>query len=397
VLITFEEGVTGGEPAAGLTRDSAGNLYGTTLYGGEQRCTNGFDAGCGVVFKIDSAGNETVLHAFSPSATDGQYPEGRVILDNAGDLYGTTAGGGSGCASGGCGTVFKKAASGNESLLYSFTGGEDGTSPAAGLARDSSGSLYGTTFHGGGSGCRDADGVGFRVVFKVTAGGGESVVHRFSGADGAIPVGDLLLDKKGNIYGTTWYGGAGDCNDGFEIGCGTIFKISKDGKEFVLYSFPSGSRRGGGPRAGLLADSAGNLYGTAYYGGDLNCKLRTLPGCGVVFELSKSNKESVLHEFEGGTDGAFPLATLISDAAGNLYGTASWGGKRNCPQASQPGCGVIFTLDRTNREKVLYRFTDGADGEVPIAGVVQDPAGNLFGTTLIGTKNYGAVFALSAK
>lgn len=288
VLITFQEGLSGGEPSAGLTRDRAGNLYGTTVYGGDQNCFTGFDTGCGVVFKIDPSGNESVVYAFPPpGGTDGRYPEGRVIVDRAGNLYGTTSGGGNtSCGGGdGCGTVFKIDKSGNESVLYRFNGGTDGEFPDAGVVRDSAGELYGTTYHGGGRGCHDVFGRGCGIVFKVSLGGTEAVLHRFKGRDGAIPVADLLLDRAGNLYGTTEYGGTGSCNDGFHTGCGAVFEIPKNGKLVVLSNFSGGAQDGAAPRAGLLRDSAGNLYGTAYYGGDVRCKYRPVPGCGVVFKI----------------------------------------------------------------------------------------------------------------
>lgn len=392
-LITFQEGTSGGDPEAGLTRDRAGNLYGTTVYGGNQSCFNSFDVGCGVVFQINAAGHETVIHAFPPSGPDGRHPAGRVILDRAGNLYGTTSGGGTACPIG-CGTVFKIDTSGNESVLYSFAGARDGEFPDAGVARDSAGNLYGTTYHGGGSGCHDVFGDGCGVVFEVNGRSKETVLHRFRGSDGGDPVADLLLDDAGNAYGTTEYGGTGHCNIGVHTGCGTVFEVRKNGKFSVLYNF-SGMKDGASPQAGLLADSTGNLYGTAYYGGDLTCKLREQAGCGVVFKLDKAGKQIVLHNFKGGTDGALPISNLVSDSAGNLYGTTTEGGNPNCPQPSLGGCGVVFKLDHHNRVIILYSLTDGNDGETPVAGVVRDPTGNLFGTTLSGLYNYGAVFEVS--
>jgi uncharacterized repeat protein (TIGR03803 family) len=165
----------------------------------------------------------------------------------------------------------------------------------------------------------------------------------------------------------------------------------------VLYNFSSGSTDGGGPKAGLIADSTGNLYGTAYYGGDVRCKLNVYPGCGVVFRLDKHGKEMVLHKFEAGSDGSYPIAILTRDSAGNLYGTTTQGGNSNCPQPSIGGCGTVFKLEPNGHESILYRLTDGPDGETPVAGVVRDPAGNLFGTSLIGIYNHGAVFEVSPK
>jgi uncharacterized repeat protein (TIGR03803 family) len=205
------------------------------------------------------------------------------------------------------------------------------------------------------------------------------------------------LDGAGNLYGTAQYGGAGSCNDGFHTGCGTIFELRNRKKFSVLYNFSSDSTDGGGPEAGLIADSTGNLYGTAYYGGDVRCKLNVYPGCGVVFRLDKRGKETVLHKFEAGSDGSYPIAILTRDSAGNLYGTTTQGGNSNCPQPSIGGCGTVFKLEPNGHESVLYRLTNGPDGETPVAGVVRDPAGNLFGTSLIGIYNHGAVFEVSPK
>jgi uncharacterized repeat protein (TIGR03803 family) len=196
VLHTFTGGVDGRRPAAGLMRDAAGNLYGTTIFGGASNA--------GTVFKLDVDGNETVLHSFG--GTDGESPYAGLIGDAAGNLYGTTLYGGASF-----GTVFKLDAGGNETVLHTFTGAPDGASPSAGLISDATGNLYGTTGLGGL--------YGWGTVFKLDPAGNETVLHSFtSGEDGAVPWGGLIRDAQGGLYGTTYYGGA--------YGAGTVFKIT---------------------------------------------------------------------------------------------------------------------------------------------------------------------------
>lgn len=332
VLYSFLGGADGGGPFAGLLRDSAGNLYGTTQIGGAGDC--GY--GCGVVFKLDTAGNETVLYTFlGATSGDGSEPVGVLVRDSKGNLYGTTAAGGLGG-----GTVFKLDTAGKETV-YSF--GKDGQKqfnlgeqPLAGVIRDAEGNLYGTTW-GGTNSPNPPLGVG--VVFKLTENelanpkGEGTILHTFTGftgtvADGAFPYyGSLIRDSAGNLYGTTYLGGiAGDCVNG--AGCGTVFKVDATGAETILYSFTGGAD-GGYPAAGLIRDSAGNLYGTGILGGTSNV--------GVVFKLDASGTLTVLHNFTGGADGGTPLGDLVRDASGNLYGTTSAGG--GCGQ-----CGVVFKI-----------------------------------------------------
>jgi uncharacterized repeat protein (TIGR03803 family) len=301
LLYSFTNITTGEFPYAGVVRDAAGNLYGTTYYGGDTQCLH--FGGCGTVFKVDTTGKETVLHSFTGSA-DGKFPEGGVLRDAASNLYGTTIVGGTSDA----GTVFKLDTTGKETVLHSFTGGgADGQCPAAGLVRDGAGNLYGTTANGGRS--------GKGTVFKVDTTGKETVLHSFAGTggDGANPYAGLVRDTAGNLYGTTFLGGA-SCN------CGTVFKLDTTGKETVLLSFTG--LDGEYTTAGLVQDSAGNLYGTTAGGGT--------SGYGVVFKLDKTGTETVLHSFTGGTtDGNSPYAGLVRDAAGNLYGTTHSGGASN--------------------------------------------------------------------
>jgi uncharacterized repeat protein (TIGR03803 family) len=320
VLYSFS-GTDGQNPSAVLLRDPAGNLYGTTEYGGA--------SGQGTVFKLDKTGKETVLHSFTGTGGDGALPLGGLVRDAKGNLYSTTAGGGdiSACSFIGCGVVFKLDSTGNETLLYTFTGsGGDGANPDAGLVRDANGNFYGTTGGGGAS--------GYGPVFEVDKTGKETVLYSFTGTggDGANPSAGLVRDAKGNFYGTTYHGGDLTCDPPF--GCGTVFKLDKTGKETVLYTFTSTGEGWANPEAGLLRDAKGNLYGTTYYGGASNY--------GSVFKLDKTGKETALYSFTGGSDGSYPYAGLVGDAEGNLYGTASDGGDLNCP--SGYGCGTVFKL-----------------------------------------------------
>jgi uncharacterized repeat protein (TIGR03803 family) len=241
-------------------------------------------------------------------------------------------------------------------VLHSFTRA-DGALPEAGLIRDSVGNLYGTTYYGGAS--------NGGVVFKVDTAGTETVLHSFTGgADGRYPEAGLIADSAGNLYGTNQNGGPSNA--------GVVFKLNKTGLT-VLHSFTGGAD-GGTPFAGLIADSAGNLYGTTALGGS---------GFGVVFKLDTSDTETVLHSFTGGADGNGPRG-LIRGPAGNLFGTTTGGGT--------PNRGVVFKLDTSGTETVLHTFR-GPDGRAPVAGLIGDSAGNLYGTTALGgASNWGVVF-----
>jgi uncharacterized repeat protein (TIGR03803 family) len=293
LLHSFAGGTDGVDPYAGLLMDAKRNLYGTTVLGG----TSGY----GTVFKLTKAGKETVLYTFT--GLDGENPYGGLIRDLVGNLYGTTSNGGAS----GYGAVFKLSKSGKESVLHDFTGyPTDGEYSYAGLVRDAAGNLYGTTYRGGTS--------DYGTVFKLGKTGKEKVLYSFTGADGSLPYSGLLMDAKGNLYGTTSEGGTS--------GYGAVFKLTKAGKETVLYSFcPEGypcTDDGASPYAGLVMDAKGNFYGTTGSGGT--------SGYGTVFKLSKSGKESVLYSFTG-LDGENPyLGFLLMDAKGNLYGTTSYGG-----------------------------------------------------------------------
>jgi len=321
-----------------------------------------------------------LLYTFTGGA-DGGSPEAGLIQDAKGNLYGTTDIGGSS----GYGTVFKLDARGKETVLYSFKGGADGAYPVAGVIQDLRGNLYGTTNYGGVS--------NFGTVFKLSKTGKETVLHSFKGgADGANPAAGVIPDDKGNLYGTTTRGGGTGCDrlKKGALGCGTVFELSKTGKETVLYSFTGGAD-GANPVAGVIQDAKGNLYGATYLGGDLNCNFGN--GCGTLFKLSKTGVESVLYSFTGGADGANPLAGVIQDAKGNLYGTTDLGGDLNCNAGN--GCGTLFKLSKTVKQAVLYSFTGVVDGAGPNE-VIQDAKGNLYGTAnWRGVSDNGTVFKLS--
>jgi len=309
-LLIYMGGARGAFPTADLI--SAGDrIYGVNIWGGEY--------GSGTIFQIGLS-FET-LYAFQ-NGLDGQQPNGTLVRDTAGNLYGTASDGGA--ASGG--TLFKLDPSGNLTVLYTFGSSGDGSRPRGNLVRDTKGNFYGTTQIGGA--------YGYGTVFKVDASGKETIIHSFTGgADGGYPYGGVIRDSKGNLYGTTYQGGdLVNCPGG--IGCGVVFKIDNKGKETVLYTFTGYDGRA--PVGTLLRQTDGTLYGTTWYGGQSNIYYY-----GTVFKLDPAGNETLLHVFTGGSDGAYPLAGLTMDQSGNLWGTASQGGYQ--PQGSS-GFGVIFEI-----------------------------------------------------
>jgi uncharacterized repeat protein (TIGR03803 family) len=314
----------------------------------------------------------SLLYQFK-SGRDGDNPYASLILDPQGNLYGTTMIDGAYSY----GTVFKVSPAGEETVLHSFTGtGGDGANPVASLIRDAAGNLYGTTEYGGvfGAAC-GANGCG--IVFKLSKSGKETVLYRFTGGDGMNPWQGLVRDSAGNLYGTTLQGG--------DFGGGTVFKLDSASKETVLHSFNTNSRSGDGsfPFGGsLLRDSAGNLYGTTEAGGS---QLG-----GTVFRLDQSGTETILHNFAfNNGDGAIPYGSLLRNAAGNLYGATMQGGSH--------GLGVVFKLDGNNTETVIHSFGGTGDGVPPGTNLAMDLTGNLYGTTHYGGRSYfGTVFKLDA-
>jgi uncharacterized repeat protein (TIGR03803 family) len=319
VLYRFSGGSDGGDPASQLIFDSSGNAYGTTVVGGSFTF--------GTVFKLTPHANgkwtESVLHNFQGGA-DGKYPYGGVTMDAKGNLYGTTVSGGTGgtCSGDGCGIIYKLTRSGNswtESLLYSFTGGADGAGPGGGVVFDKQGNLYGTTPDAG-----DVNGCSCGVVYELSptrSGWKQKVIHTFTGGnDGSTgSLGSLLIDKAGNIYGVAELGGA--------HAAGTAFKLSLvSGKwKMIMLDEFRGTPHAGFPYGGLISDASGNLYGTTYYGGanGLGSVFK------LTLSSTGKWSESVLYSFKAGTDGNSPTSTLVFDAHGNLYGTTSSGGDAN--------------------------------------------------------------------
>jgi uncharacterized repeat protein (TIGR03803 family) len=367
----------GWHPNGGLVMDSQGDLYGTTSYGP----TAGENVG--TVFKVSPSGQETILHSFG-GAPDGSEPNSGLVMDAQGNLYGTTFGGGSdGISENGfiyqpaAGTVFKIAPDGTETVLHSFPStATDGESPYQGLAIDSSGNLYGTTELGGNSS-------GCGTIFKVTPGGAETVLYTFSGPDGCSPGESfsslsnsepgLIIDATGNLYGTTAQGGAN--------GAGTVFKLAADGTETVLHSFANSGTDGYEPNGGLALDSAGNLYGSTSAGGT--------SVFGIIFKIAPSGAESVLFNFNG--DGLLWTSPgLALDSHGNLYGTSSGDG-------AIPG--VVFQLAPSGVMTFLHLFPGypaAGDGTFPQGGLLLAANGSLYGTTSGGevSSNSGTVFEL---
>jgi uncharacterized repeat protein (TIGR03803 family) len=358
VLHTFT-GPDGASPAAGVTLDTQGNLFGTTLYGG----TSNY----GTVFKLDKTGKKTLLHSFT-GTPDGAFPGGPLVMDAQGNLYGSTNSGGVS----GNGTVFEVNSTDGETALYSFTGGADGGSPNAGLVLDAKGNLYGTTYGGGGHlyACENTP---CGTVFRVSRAQGiikETRLYSFTGkADGGKPKAGLVRDTQGNLYGTSTYFTG--------LGWGTVFKVSLGTRwqQTVLHSFTGGPDTG--PVGGLVLDAQGNLYGTTNGAGTY--------GYGTVFKLDTNGKETVLYSFTGGVDGANPQAGLVLDAQGNLFGTTVWGGDTACD--APYGCGTVFKVDASGHETMLHGFTGGADGAFPYAGLVLDAQGTVYGTTFNGGLN----------
>jgi uncharacterized repeat protein (TIGR03803 family) len=374
VVYSFAGDEDGEYPSTDLVVDRAGNLYGTSVQGGE--------FGGGTVFQLTPSGTHTVLYSFTGGA-DGGQPYGGVTLDPKGNIYGATVVGGSGGAcEDGCGVAYQLSYSGGawtQTVLHNFTGGDDGSGPGAGLTLDTKGNLFGMTPTGGAYGL----GVIYQLKPERTGGWKFRVVHTFTGGDDGATgsAGRLLLDDAGNLFGVATVGGAN--------GSGTAFKLERtqhgNFEMKTLYAF-KGDPDAGFPYGALTFDQSGNLYGTTYYDGANEL--------GTVYQLSNANgtwTEQVLYSFKGGTDGASPISSLLFDHAGNLYGTTSEGGAPGC------GCGTIFKLtpgDQGNwTESVVHAFTGIPDGAFPYNGMVADRAGNFYGTTVHGgADGEGAIY-----
>jgi len=343
---------SGSEPRAGLALDpKSGNIYGTTILGGENSA--------GVIYRID---NENKFHRVTQLIHPkffGSHPNG-LVLDKMGNLYGTTYDGGFAKS----GAIFEYSPTQKVfTVIYTFQGGPLGSNPVAALVlNEQKSTFYGTTLRGGGMGDNGE-------VFEIsTSGNGFVPLHLFTGgSDGGAPAASLIVDSEGNIYGTTMNGGltGGNCGT---LGCGVVFKIqptacekNKNDCETVLYSFTGGAD-GGFPVANLTMDKHGNLYGTTLMGGNIGGACGKL-GCGVVFKL-EHKKQTALWRFNG-RDGKYPQAGLVFDSKNKLYGTTTFGGDF--------GKGTIFKLDLSangTKETVVHPFTGGHDGKFPVAGVL---------------------------
>jgi uncharacterized repeat protein (TIGR03803 family) len=293
-LHTFTRTKDGANPLAPLIHDPASNFYGTTVEGGDLNCQR---AGCGTVFRLNTDGKYKLLYRFT-GEPDGKFPDGSLVRDAAGNLYGTTSEGGVN----GFGTIFKLDLTGVETVLHSFDGSSEGAFPKSGLVQDQLGNFYGTTSAGANL---------YGSVFKLDTSGTLTSLYEFNGGDdGGTPYGPLLLDAAGNLYGTTVNGGT--------HGLGTVFKLDTDSLESVLYSFTGGDD-GAGPQAPLIQNKKGVLYGTTSSGG--------INDGGAVFKLDPTTgKIKILHTFAGGTDGAVPHGGLVHGINGLLYGTTFLGG-----------------------------------------------------------------------
>lgn len=391
VIHAFNSPTDGVIPEGTLIFDTAGNLYGTTVGGGAY--------GGGTVFELSLDGNgswnETILHSFQAN-TDGEEPVAGVVMDAQGNLYGTTQQGGvhnSNCSTG-CGTVYELSpgASGwTFQVLYSFNGIPDGAFPNSEMVFDAAGNLYGVTGGGGiAQGCFEGCGTIFELV--KANGWQEQTLHAFNSSygDGELPSGKLLMDTQGNLYGTTQIGGS--------TGYGTAYELMHSNatwSEKVIYNFcfQINCREGNQPSAGVI-NIDGQLFGTAAMGGGTGYY-------GTVFKLKEfgTNWFAKAYDFNI-TDGADPVAPLLY-RAGAIYGVTAQGGIQNGACVLYPsGNGVVFKLGLVNgavKETVLYEFTGGDDGCGPSSGLVADTAGNLYGATNQGggAENGGTIFEVT--
>jgi uncharacterized repeat protein (TIGR03803 family) len=343
-LYSFTDSTDGALPG-GVVADASGTLYGFAGYGGNVNCGNQLPPyGCGAVFQMTSAGKITTLYAFG-GGSDGQQPTGLIVSN--GGLYGTTSQGGSN----GTGTVFEISGLNKKSASYSFDGESDAANPFTALRPSANGTFYGTGYFGGPSN----DGAIFQISFNSQGVPSEKVLYDFQGAPNDGASSDAPLVGDGNaLYGTTVYGGPGNCNNGLSVGCGTFFKLTPSG-ETVLHAFtgPDGSYPGR-----IIASGDGNFYGVTSAGG--------VNGAGTVFEVTPAGAVTTLYSFSG-PDGLSP-GGLALDNHGNLFGTTYVGG--------QYGYGTLFELSPNGNggwtERVLYSFTGGADGSGPQPPFVLD-------------------------
>ncbi len=388
VIYNFKYGHSGAAPQGPLISDAQGALLGTTAFSGAHNN--------GTVYRLlpgNRASKLTVLYAFK-GGSDGAAPEGGLLANASGSLFGTTVSGGIPSCSSGCGTVYELTPTGSgytEAILYRFKGGSDGEQPRSTLVADAAGTLYGTAY-GGSTACSDGCGVVFALT-PTSSGYAERVIYRFQGgADGSTPSTALLI-LGSVIYGTTAGGGNSTCAFFGQSGCGTVFALTPVHSGFAksaIYNFQGvATGDGAGPLEGVIADPIGDLYGTTVFGGVAQCGLDS-SDCGTVFKLSRSGSgytESILYRFMGHSDGFSPSANLAIDGKGVLYGTTSEGGQGLC--SPDGGCGTVFTLAPSGSryaETILHRFLGPpTDGELPGVGVLVEASGVLYGTAGGGT------------
>jgi uncharacterized repeat protein (TIGR03803 family) len=380
-LYSFSGPPDGEYPSGGLVRGRDGNFYGTTFYGGERYVYGEYYYYGGTIFRISPSGTYTNFYSFAGPPTDGAGPDGGLVQGSDGDFYGTCgAGGANDLSYGGDGTVFRFSPSGTYTTLYSFAGGRTDGYGPSGLVQGSNGIFYGTTTEGGTGSLNNG------TVFWISANGSETVLYSFGSQtnDGDGPEAGLVQGSDGNFYGTTYEGGT-STNCGYR-GCGTVFRISPSGSETNLYSFGSSPNDGYWPEAGLVQGSDGNLYGTTGYGG--------AAGQGTVFRISPSGSYTSLYSFVGPpSDGTYPVGSLVQGSDGNFYGTTDSGGTNaNCIN----DCGTVFRISASGTYTSLYSFgSSPTDGLGPTAGLVQGSDGNFYGTTGGGgTYGDGTVFKL---
>jgi uncharacterized repeat protein (TIGR03803 family) len=363
VIYNFNGGTDGSYAQGGVVLDGAGNVYGTTTAGGIASCS------CGTAFELSPNSNGTytkkTIHNFS-GAVGSQLGTTAMVFDSQGNLYGTTPDGNGNINVSNAGTVYRLSPSSSGwtyTVLYGFPA-SDGHEPLAGPTFDSAGNLYGTTSSGGSTAAG--------TVYELSpAGKGvwtEKLLYTFRGGnDGAYPRSNIVIDSSGNLFGTTYGGGS-------SVGYGTVFELSPNGtgwKETILHAFQSNGIDGTLPLVGLTRDASGNLFGTTNTGGTY--------GFGTVFKMTQSSSgtwsESVLYSFTGGADGSQPWAPITIDSAGNLYGSTVYGGAHSI--------GAIFVLspksDGSYTESVLYSFTGSSGGDNPSGNLTLDAAGNLYG------------------
>jgi uncharacterized repeat protein (TIGR03803 family) len=352
-----------GEAPSGFQLDAKGNVIALATFGGTL-------AGAGSIFSVDSQGKYSTLHNFAGKPSDGAFPNGKMILQSNGDLFGVTGGGGNGPCLFGCGTVFKLSARHSITLLYQFQSGKDGAGPNGGLVRDTKGNLYGVTQGAGNATGKCFIYSGCGTIFRVSMKTGKfSILYQFHWFDGNIPFGGLVSDSAGNFYGVAEEGGHDLCKTGFKpaVGCGTIFKLDTAGKFTVLHKF---KETDGKFPIEVAIDENGNLFGVTFKGGSSDL--------GEVFELDAHRKFSVLHSFSG-NDGELPGGLVVTK--GKILGTVAAGGDLSkC--GTPPGCGTLFEMDTNGGNfKLLHTFENSPDGALPSIFMTLDKAGNLIGGT----------------